>query len=542
MLLRMDYLSNTVFQHLGAKKSTDKSIVEIRNIHIWNGSYSEDLAPVYILYSSQISEMDFSDTGKTWVLLCIEDVLLEKQYLKLNNVHMVLLPASCSVADAANTITSVFSKTSNSLDLFSQVLSAISHTEGKGDFSKSISKMLSCPVAMVDDSFNILSSNPFDLTEDQWSNHLAVKQKSTVQLPKKYNYEGFSISPLSQPVEHYEFEVLFPIYADNSTKTIEGAIYFLSPDLVLPTGFSEILRFTAHALSWVLWKHLRQSKSSPAAQNHMLIQALVDMLFGNIPDEDSLQKILSSSTYNINQDFVLIVIEASAAQYTNTSFDNIVAAFSEFFLDALTLCFSGDIITLLPAKYLQDENFVNLWSDYSQLLKENNCYAGLSTVFHSIDLYFIHHYIRALSAARIARETDTEKNYSTYNEESLFHIVADGPPPFNLKALCDPYLLEMIRHDEKYGTEYFYTLSCYWQLDRDNSRICKYMHIHKNTLYYRIAKIKTLLHQDIDAHSCFMQLNLSVAILEALGMIPRYRIIDDEARKKNWSLDYEPYS
>ena len=52
MLLRMDYLSNTVFQHLGAKKSTDKSIVEIRNIHIWNGSYSEDLAPVYILYSS----------------------------------------------------------------------------------------------------------------------------------------------------------------------------------------------------------------------------------------------------------------------------------------------------------------------------------------------------------------------------------------------------------------------------------------------------------------------------------------------------------
>ena len=71
MLLRMDYLSNTVFQHLGAKKSTDKSIVEIRNIHIWNGSYSEDLAPVYILYSSQISEMDFSDTGKTWVLLCI---------------------------------------------------------------------------------------------------------------------------------------------------------------------------------------------------------------------------------------------------------------------------------------------------------------------------------------------------------------------------------------------------------------------------------------------------------------------------------------
>ena len=68
------------------------------------------------------------------------------------------------------------------------------------------------------------------------------------------------------------------------------------------------------------------------------------------------------------------------------------------------------------------------------------------------------------------------------------------------------------------------------------------MHIHKNTLYYRIAKIKALLHQDIDSHACFMQLILSVAILETLGTIPRYRIIDEEAYRKAWTFDSESTS
>lgn len=542
MLIRMDYLSNNIFAHLGAEESKDTAFVNVRNVHIWDGTYSKSTAPVYVLYASELSGIDFSVSEGPWVLVCIQDIPLKDHPSGNGNIHYVLLPDSCSVADAVNTMTAVFSNTTNSLELFGQVLNAVTNPGSKPQFAENISEMINCPAALVDDSFNVLSAACCDLSAEEWTTFLSQKQRLMTRLPQNYNYEGFYLSPLKQPLGQYEYEVFFPLYADNTTQQLEGAIYFLSPNLTLPTDYSEILHFTAHALSWLLWKHVRQSQGSHASLNHPLVTLLLEMLYGSIPDEEKMKQVLSSCTYNVNRDFVLLVAEASAAMDEEYNPMAIANVFTGFFPEALTICFSGDVLTLLPAFYLQEDGYDELWKKFSDYLAEIQCYAGFSTVFHSVDKYFLHHYIRAMTAARIARETEEEKRYSAYNDESLFNIMADGLPPSNLIGLCDPNLIELIEHDKKFGTEYYYTLCCYWQLDRDHNRVCNYMHIHKNTLYYRIAKIKVLLHQDIDRHASFMQLALSAAILEALGKTPRYRIADDESKKNKWLFNFDSIS
>ena len=539
MLIRMDYLLHHYFSHLDAKESDDKAFVDIRSIHVWDGSYSKHASPVYILFASQHEELDFTVSDDPWVLICIEDIPVPEFYEELDQVHMIRLPKSCSVAKASNAMTSLLASTADSLDLFNQILNVVTHPSTRPTFAESISQMIGCPVALVDDSFNTLSAASSDLTSEDWLSFLAQKQRMVTHLPQNYNYEGFSISPLSQIHGRYGYEVLFPLYADNTTKDLEGAIYFLSPDLVLPTNYSEILHYTAHALSWVLWKHVRQSQGSHATLNHPLIMTLVEMLYGGSPEDEKIEQVLSTCTYNVNRDFVLLVVEDSAALSTAINPDSVANTLIGLFPEGLTLCFSGDVVTLLPAFYLQDEAYKDLWKKFSAYLTEIQCFAGLSTVFHSVDKYFLHHYIRAMSAARIARETLMEDHYSTFSENPIFNILADGIPPSNLIGLCDPDLLKLIEHDKKFGTEYYYTLCCYWQLDRNHTRVCNYMHIHKNTLYYRIAKMKVLLHQDIDRHTSFLQLTLSIAILEALGITPRYRISDEESEQQKWLYNYE---
>ena len=421
----------------------------------------------------------------------------------------------------------------------SHYLSEITNPKEKTPLAPIVAQVLQCPVAFVDESFHIMNAAAFDVDENSWNQLLESKQKQFWHAPKEYNKDGYVIAPLRKALGVYTHEVIFPIYQDNTSNGLEGAIFLLSSEKELSSEFVEILRFVSHSLSWVMWRHVRQSKLSAASQNHLLVRLLLNMLYGNIPSDEDRDEILNNCFFNVKQDFMLLVIEASASFDENHNLEKLTGNVNSIFPDSLTLCFSGDILILVPFKYHQDPQYAPLWEKLSKTLKKNKCYCGISSVFNSIDRYFLHHFVRGLSAARVARETKEEKNYAYYVDESIYDLIANGPPPFNIITLCEPALLKMVDHDKKYDSDYFYTLMCYWQLDRDTPRICKYMHIHKNTLYYRLSKIKAFLNRDIDNHASLMELNLSVSIMEYLGIIPKYRIRDEKSLRKKMAAESE---
>jgi len=429
--------------------------------------------------------------------------------------------------------------TNQAFHYLSHYLSEITNPKEKKPLAPIVSQILQCPLAFVDDSFHIMDSSPFDLEDKKWNQLLESKQKQFWRAPKSFNEKGYALSKLRKPLGDYNYEAVYPIYQDNSANALEGAIFLLSQEKELSAEFLEVLHFISYSLSWVMWRHVRQSKLSVASQNHVLVRLLLDILYGNMPSEKEREEIINNCYFDTKQDFMLLVIESSASFDENYTLEKLTERVNTIFSESLTLCFSGDILILVPFKYHQDPQYAPLWEKLSSTLKKNKCYCGISSVFNSIDNYFLHHFVRGLSAARVARETKEETHYSYYVDESIFDLIANGPPPFNLKTLCEPSLLKLVEHDQKYNSDYFYTLMCYWQLDRDTPRICKYMHIHKNTLYYRLAKIKTFLNRDIDNHASIMELNLSVSIMEYLEIIPKYRIRDEYSLKKKMAAPPE---
>lgn len=421
----------------------------------------------------------------------------------------------------------------------SRYLTEITNPKEKKPLAPIVSQILQCPLAFVDEAFHIMNSSPYDLDEKLWNQLLESKQKQFWRIPKDFNAQGYIITPLKKALGEYRYEAVFPIYQDNTAKGLEGAIFLLTTEETLPEEFVEILHFVSYSLSWVMWRHVRQSRLSTASQNHVLVRLLLDILYGNIPSDEEMQEILSHCFFNVNQDFMLLVIESSASYDENYTLEKMTENVNTIFPESLTLCFSGDILILVPFKYHQDPKYAPLWNKLSSTLKKNKCYCGISSVFNSIDKYFLHHFVRGLSAARVARETKEEKHYAYYVDESVFDLIANGPNPFNIKTLCEPSLLKLLEHDKKYDSEYYYTLICYWQLDKDTPRICKFMHIHKNTLYYRLSKIKALLNRDIDNFASMMELNLSISILEYLGLVPKYRIHDEHSLKKKIAAQSE---
>lgn len=71
------------------------------------------------------------------------------------------------------------------------------------------------------------------------------------------------------------------------------------------------------------------------------------------------------------------------------------------------------------------------------------------------------------------------------------------PSPMNM---VHPAVTEIKKYDAEHGNEYFLTLRAYLLCGRDYARMAKHLHIHKNTVSYRMQRMVELF--DLDLKDC----------------------------------------
>lgn len=81
-------------------------------------------------------------------------------------------------------------------------------------------------------------------------------------------------------------------------------------------------------------------------------------------------------------------------------------------------------------------------------------------------------------------------HYEDYIAEIAFDALMSLLPA---NALEHPALANLKRHDAENNTEYLKTLEAYYRCDFDKKATSEVLHIHRNTLQYRLAKIKEML-------------------------------------------------
>lgn len=81
--------------------------------------------------------------------------------------------------------------------------------------------------------------------------------------------------------------------------------------------------------------------------------------------------------------------------------------------------------------------------------------------------------------------------------------------------MVEPGLKELIEYDRLHGTALMDTLTCYLDLQLDLHAASERMHIHFNTLKYRIQKIKDITGLDINKIDIIMRIRLSLIIIQS---------------------------
>lgn len=140
-----------------------------------------------------------------------------------------------------------------------------------------------------------------------------------------------------------------------------------------------------------------------------------------------------------------------------------------------------------------------------------NVYIGIGTMVEGVRN--IHRsYKNAYTAYRLTK-TAIPKNLLSYDELGIYKILADVKEEMIYPAFVQETLGGLIKYDEKNYTDYMRILEVYFENDCSVVNTSKMLYCHKNTLSYKLDKIKEILGYNILKNENRVKIMVAIYIL-----------------------------
>lgn len=141
--------------------------------------------------------------------------------------------------------------------------------------------------------------------------------------------------------------------------------------------------------------------------------------------------------------------------------------------------------------YLADADAPDLCKKLRELAQEFGIPVGASCVF--TDLNELDEAKRqAQCSCAYAQHNRVGAGLADYNDYKLQDLLSQAGKAFSLRPFCDEVLLQIREHDHAHQTEYEQTLRVYLASGQSLQATANLLFIHKNTVIYRIGKLREL--------------------------------------------------
>lgn len=525
MKIRLDYLVNVLLKPLNLfYPRSDVPMVNLSQICLLTGNDQFDSSCLYIGYASQLPPVP-PQTADTLTLLCIRDTVPDDAYMREKNICLLLCDESFTIQELFNQANTLFTGTLRSLDKLWIFLGKIADTSNFTELTAYMSQILDCPVALLSQSFKLLghSDHPASSMAPSWSAMLRRRYFPHTDIINQIHLRGLTIfdpttrklieDPTAAPTRGDAF---FPLLSEDSKKEVLGFLYMPYNDREVLLTNRMVIQFLAYALTFRMWRYM----NSPSNSNSALCFLMRDIISGAIIDNNEIARRLENIKFTPSKTTFLLVVYCSAMPQTQKySWEHLKTVFGQLWPDDVLFTYNGDIIILVSS--CKDTMLPEERTDqFTRLLAEHGCFGGISECFGVIDRSLRNYYVRTVAAAKMARSFNMSRRYTFYNDIALQHFVREGATIENPRDLCAPQILKLSAYDASHASSYIHTLQCYWHFNQDIQQTCDYLFIHRNTLFYRLKKVREIVDLDINNSKHLIQFNLSLSILTTLGDIP----------------------
>ncbi|MFK9090362.1 PucR family transcriptional regulator [Bacillus salipaludis] len=157
-----------------------------------------------------------------------------------------------------------------------------------------------------------------------------------------------------------------------------------------------------------------------------------------------------------------------------------------------------------------------LYGALTKQIKNTTFLIGIGRQYETI--HSLHKsFAEANESIRLMQKFESRGGISHFEDHSIYHFLNSNIKDMELEDFFRKHLGKIYEHDQLHGTSYIITLENYFQNNLNISETAKAMFLHRNTLIYRIEKIKEILNTDLKNSEGLLQIQLALKIFRLLN-------------------------
>lgn len=273
-----------------------------------------------------------------------------------------------------------------------------------------------------------------------------------------------------------------------------------------PLKYYSLLRFLCKLITLELQKDSFYTWNTDILEN-VVLNGLIE---GSLPNE-RIELGTVKLRWKPEQDIQILVIEDRDRQIRKETVRGIEGQIRVLAQPLATTVYHGHLVLMVPALERWKEEDIRR---FEKLMRVNHLSVGLSANYHTLS-----HTDKAYQQAKESLGYILNRTLAgplAFYTDCMYHIMYDV-----LSGSCDPAqfyhpgVVEIVRNDSEKGAELLNTLEVYLDNIGNPTKAADLLHIHKNTLFYRINKLQLNYGLKLNDGPSRMQVMLTIRFLRA---------------------------
>lgn len=245
---------------------------------------------------------------------------------------------------------------------------------------------------------------------------------------------------------------------------------------------------------------------------------LADLLKNPDSNIMAVKKRLKTLGFQLKSDFYILAIPATSYHSSSLKLEIILQTIKNILIGSLYVVYENTIVFLISKDKYQPFSEYEL-ERLHDFLETNQLKAGISNFFSKLE-EAPRFYKQALDAVKLGTHMNVQTPVYYYRDYYIYQLFRSyEKEDKELQYLIHPGVMQLFLYDQEKGTDFTKTLRQYLKTPGQPAVIAEQLHIHKNTLLYRMGKIKEITGCEFNTGEDYMKFNLSYKIMAYLHMI-----------------------
>ncbi|MEW9096941.1 MAG: PucR family transcriptional regulator ligand-binding domain-containing protein [Clostridiaceae bacterium] len=544
------------FVVLAGTKGLKKSVVSINmmenpdtlkwvkpgEILLTTGYFMKDDEDIQLNFIRELSEIGAAGIGikkNRYILKLYEKVLEEADGLAL---PIIEIPYEFSLADVSSMFyKELYERQSQrlrrSFDIHEEFMNIVIRGGSINELTDELGNVIDNPVLVTDEQGEIISNKNFQHTKyyikDLFINVNNDFVLNTESLKKYYNDDELPREAIKFISTIEGEEVSFRIKPIVSDKEIHG--YIIVPEInrkMIELDYIAIER----ALIIIMLERMKE-KAVDEAKHLMRRDFFDELIEGKIPSEDEMENLAMMYGLTPLYKYSCMVLELKDLHNIKGNYleinlirqlkDELIKTIDEISLkekiNTISITRSAYVIAFIPIKTSENPKdirdfMVTLGKDIiEEFLRKYNNYSitiGVGKAYKIVNLS--KSFKEAMESNKMIGKLNNKDKVVHFDDFMIYHLLNSTGNTDLLKEFYNSSIRKLAEYDEENKTNLIETLEIYFKCKGNMSEAAKTMYIHRNTLLYRLDKIKEILNTDLENGDENLEFQLGIHIMKLL--------------------------